>query len=71
MGLAAHDLGRPEQGGHFAFQLQGGVGAHFILGETVAITLEYRFVHISSAFIYTPNKGINASILLGGLSFFF
>src|SRR5581483_8904060 len=40
-GLAPNDFGHPEQGGHFAFELQGGAGAQFFVAEGVALTVEY------------------------------
>jgi hypothetical protein len=70
-GLAPNDFGHPEQGGHFAFELQGGAGAQVFVAEGVALTFEYRFHHISSAFIYEPNYGINSSVFSFGTSLFF
>jgi hypothetical protein len=70
-GLNPNDFGHPEQGGHFAFELQGGAGLQVFLVEGVALTLEYRFHHVSSAFIYEPNYGINTSVISVGTALFF
>jgi hypothetical protein len=70
-GLVAHDFGHPEQGGHFGFELQGGIGAQVFVEEAVALLIEYRFHHISSAFIYKPNNGINSSLFTIGAAIFF
>ncbi|HZU97774.1 MAG TPA: acyloxyacyl hydrolase [Planctomycetota bacterium] len=70
-GLAPNDFGHPEQGGHFAFELQGGAGAQVFVADGVALMFEYRFHHISSAFIYEPNYGINSSVFSFGTSIFF
>lgn len=70
-GLSPNDFGHPEQGGHFAFELQGGAGAQVFVADGLALTFEYRFHHISSAFIYEPNYGINSSVFSVGASLFF
>jgi hypothetical protein len=70
-GLMPNDLGLPEEGGHFDFQLFGGFGAQILLTEGAAITLEADLHHISCADIERPNHGINTVVVLGGLSFFF
>ena len=70
-GIAPNDFGRPEQGGHWAFELQGGVGVQLFLDDWIALVFEYRFHHVSSAFIYAPNYGINSSVFSFGPAFFF
>ncbi|HZV00825.1 MAG TPA: acyloxyacyl hydrolase [Planctomycetota bacterium] len=70
-GLAYCDFGTPDEGGNWGFQLQGGVGCHFFVGESVALMVECRFHHFSNAHIYTPNIGVNDIIGALGVSFFY
>lgn len=70
-GVIFHDLGPPEEGGRVGFQLVVGLGAHVLVSERVAVTVEYRFLHFSNAFLFSPNFGINANVVLAGASFWF
>jgi opacity protein-like surface antigen len=70
-GLGYSDTGQPEEGGHFGFQLEVGLGVHVLLADPVALTFEYRFHHFSNADIYLPNFGINQSQLMAGVSLYF
>lgn len=60
-----------EQGTQYNFLPQGALGFHFFVKENVAITCEYRHRHLSNAGFKKPNKGIDAKLYLGGISFFF
>jgi hypothetical protein len=71
IGVAPNDLGHPEQGGHFAFEIQGGFGAQVFVRETVALLFEYRLHHLSNAFLYNPNNGVNSSLFTFGAAVFF
>ena len=54
-----------EQGdGGFNFLNQFGLGARFDLSDHDALTLGYRFRHISNAGTSLPNRGINTSALV-------
>jgi opacity protein-like surface antigen len=70
-GVAATDIGEPDLSTTFQFQLQGGVGAHYFARENLAVTVEYRFIHISNAGIKFPNTGANTSMLCLGINWFF
>ncbi len=48
-----------------------GLGTHYFLKKNFALTLEYRYRHISNADIKTPNRGIETHIGLFGASYFF
>ncbi|MBI3077117.1 MAG: acyloxyacyl hydrolase, partial [Deltaproteobacteria bacterium] len=50
--------------------LQGGLGVLWFTNGQTAINVEYRFHHISNAGTATPNRGLNASFLLVGVSTF-
>ncbi|HSE95846.1 MAG TPA: acyloxyacyl hydrolase [Methylomirabilota bacterium] len=53
------------------FLLQGGAGALFFVDRTVAISLTYRFQHISNAYRCSQNAGINSSAVVVGVEWFF
>ena len=53
------------------FILQGGVGLLFFLGENAAVTTSYRFHHISNAGTCDQNLGLNSSLFMLGVSYFF
>ncbi len=55
----------------FNFMLQGGPGLHYFATEHLAITGQARFHHISNAGTDSPNIGINSSVYLAGISYFF
>jgi hypothetical protein len=43
-----------------------------LLGDSgFALTVEYRFHHLSNASIYSPNAGINTHVFSLGASMFF
>lgn len=70
-GVMLTDIGAPDLSGQFQFNEQIGVGAHYLFSEQVAITVQYRFMHISNAGISAPNLGVNANIFSIGLTHFF
>ncbi|HTD87219.1 MAG TPA: acyloxyacyl hydrolase [Candidatus Binatia bacterium] len=70
-GVTLTDIFGPDLSGVFQFNLQTGVGAHYFFAERTAITVEYRFMHISNAGISQPNRGVNANIFSIGLTRFF
>lgn len=53
------------------FILQGGAGAMVFVSESTALTLGYRFQHISNASRCTSNLGLNSSMFIVGVSYFF
>jgi len=60
-----------EQGSQYNFLPQIGAGFHYFISKNSAISLEYRYRHLSNAGIKKPNKGIDAKLALIGFSFFF
>ncbi|MBN2483357.1 MAG: acyloxyacyl hydrolase [Candidatus Omnitrophica bacterium] len=70
-GLIYMTLNSREQGTQFNFTPQIGVGAHWCINEKKALTLEYRFRHLSNAAARKPNKGIDVDMMLVGVSNFF
>lgn len=53
------------------FILQGGVGALVFLTPRAAITAGYRFHHVSNADACDQNLGLNSSLFILGVSYFF
>jgi hypothetical protein len=50
------------------FLLQAGPGILLVLSDTTALTVGYRFQHISNASLCSFNPGINSSALYVGIS---
>src|ERR1051325_9119807 len=48
----------------FEFNLQAVTGTHVFLRDDLALTLQYRFMHLSNAGLDAPNLGVNTSNLL-------
>jgi len=67
-GVTATDIGRPDLGGTFEFNLQTGPGIHWFIGKKTVLTFQYRFLHLSSAGLETPNLGVNTSVFYVGIS---
>jgi opacity protein-like surface antigen len=70
-GVSETDIGRPDLGGSFQFNLQTGPGVHWFIYKNLALTFQYRFLHLSSASIEKPNHGVNTSAFYTGVSWFF
>ena len=70
-GLSGTDIGRPDLATTFEFNNQGGAGVHYFFCDNKALTLEYRFVHLSNAGIEQPNHGVNTQLFLAGMNWFF
>ncbi len=70
-GLAATDIRGRDLSTTFEFTYQLGAGFYYFLSERLALTAEYRWIHVSNADMEKPNNGLNAHLVLGGLSWFF
>ncbi len=53
------------------FTLQGGPGLHYFATDHLAITGQVRLHHISNGGVDSPNIGVNSSLYLLGVSYFF
>jgi hypothetical protein len=53
------------------FIIEGGPGLMWFVGERTALTASYRFQHISNASTCSENLGINSSLFIVGVSYFF
>lgn len=70
-GLAATDMDRPDLSTVFNFNLQGGGGVQYWFRPRTAVTLQYKFLHISNARIDTPDRGVNLNTFLLGVAWRF
>ena len=69
-GVIALDADLERQSDGLNFILQSGLGLHFFLSQSTALTGEWRFHHISNAGIHDRNAGINSSLFMLGVTFF-
>lgn len=58
-GATLTEIREPDLGGAFEFNLQAVAGLDYWFGQSTAMGLELRYVHLSSAGIYSPNRGVN------------
>ena len=70
VGFIALDADLARQSDGLNFILQSGVGLHYFISQSTALTGEWRFHHISNASIHDRNAGINSSLFMLGLTFF-
>lgn len=64
-GLRDHGLGT-----HFQFSSQFGAGLEWFITRSTALSVTYRYRHISNAGLSSQNTGLNAHFGLLGLSYF-
>ena len=70
-GLSATDIGRPDLGSVFEFNMQTGSGVHYFWRSSTALTFQYRLTHLCNAGIKRPNQGISENMFYVGVSWFF
>jgi lipid A 3-O-deacylase len=70
-GVSETNIGEPDLGSKFEFNLQLGAGTHYFLLDNIALTLQVRGIHLSNAYIRLPNHGANALLFLVGATCFF
>ncbi|HKQ39067.1 MAG TPA: acyloxyacyl hydrolase, partial [Verrucomicrobiae bacterium] len=70
-GVMLTDIYGPDLSGAFQFNEQVGVGAHYLFSDSTALTVQYRFMHVSNAGIREPNYGVNGNIFSVGITWFF
>src|SRR5579872_3070803 len=71
LGPSATDIGHPDLGSTFEFNLQAGPGVRFFWRKDVALTFQSRFLHLSNGGIKTPNQGVNTVTFSTGITWFF
>ncbi len=70
-GVLFVDLGLPTMGSRLNFSYQGGTGIQYLIRNDLAVSAEYRYLHISNAGTAQPNEPLNSSKFLLGISFFY
>ena len=55
----------------YNFLLVPGAGLHMFFTEKAALTLGYRFQHVSNGHRCSPNLGLNSSLVTIGLDYYF
>jgi lipid A 3-O-deacylase len=72
LGILYWDLRLPQfLGSQFDFTIQGGPGLHYFTTDHLAVTGQVRLHHISNGGIDSPNRAVNSSVFLLGVSYFF
>ncbi len=69
-GILYVDLGLPTMGSRLNFSYQGGAGVQYFIAPDTALSLEYRYHHISNAGTASPNEPLNSSKILLGVAFY-
>ena len=64
-----HDIPLPDTS-RFNFTPEIGFGLDFFITPKTALTIGYKFHHISNAGISSRNPGLNSHVIYGGFSFF-
>jgi hypothetical protein len=70
-GVSLTNIDVPDLGGIFQFNTQLGAGTQWFVKDNMAITFKGLFMHISSAGIYSPNKGVNTAGIELGVAWYF
>ena len=70
-GPSGTDIGLPDLGDNFEFNVQVGGGTYYFFRKNTAVSLEYRWLHLSDAGLSQHNNGINAQMIQGGVTWFF
>jgi hypothetical protein len=65
------DLDIPEIDSTFAFLVFGGGGASIFVSNKTALYAGYRWQHVSNGNTSQPNRGFEAHVVVGGVSFYF
>lgn len=69
-GILYVDLGLKSMGSRLDFSYQGGAGVQYFLEKDLALSLEYRYHHISNCGTAQPNEPLNSSKILLGVSLY-
>ena len=70
-GLSITDIGRPDLSTRFEFNLQAGAGLNYFVRTNLALTIQYRFLHVSNARIAYPDCGVNIGVASSGITWYF
>lgn len=71
VGVTATDIRSGDLSTEFEFNIRGGPGIRYLLNRSLALNLEYNFIHLSNAGMASPNLGVNNSTIFAGVSWFY
>lgn len=71
LGITATEIREPDLGGSFQFNLQAIIGVNYFVRDNLAVNLEGRYIHLSSAGFFEPNNGVNSIGIFLGVNTFF
>lgn len=70
-GIGYLDFNLRDQSDGFIFAPQIGVGVNYFVTERAAINASWRWHHLSNAGTNQPNNGINGSLIMLGMTYYF
>jgi len=70
-GVTLTEIRAPDLGGTFQFNLQASIGTNYFFQDNMAVSLEGRYLHLSSAHLTAPNNGVNTIGAFCGINIFF
>lgn len=71
VGLAATDIGKPDLGSTFEFNLQIGLGIQYFINPHLALGGHARLFHLSNGGLTSSNMGVNSFLYLCDVTWFF
>ncbi len=71
VGIAFTEIRAPDLGASFQFNEQAAAGVNYFFTDDLAVNCEIHFLHISSAGISKPNRGVNTVGPSIGINWFF
>ena len=69
-GFSYTNIRGPDLSTRFQFNVQVGTGMYYFVREAAALTLQYRWLHVSNAGIEEPNRGVNTQMFMVGVNWF-
>lgn len=70
VGLSYTNISGRDLSNGFQFNVQTGAGTHYFIREDTAVTVQYRWLHLSNAGLERPNSGTNTQMFYAGLDWF-
>jgi hypothetical protein len=70
LGMLYTDLRGYTLGGHFSFMEEVGLGGVYFLDKNLVFSASWRYRHISNAYLYEHNAGLDSWMVLAGFSYF-
>ena len=71
IGLTLTEIREPDLGAAFQFNDQANIGVNYFVKDNLGINIAMQYLHLSSAGISSPNKGVNTVGCFLGVNWFF